>query len=67
MEWSSDLNSLLKSEKNAHSILNIESSLIGLLAHLSPDKYFISLLQVVVCFELPGGERFQNWKIFQST
>ena len=43
VDLSSDLNSLLKSEENAHSILNIESSLIALLPHLSRDKYFISI------------------------
>lgn len=44
--------------ENAHSASNIESHLIALLAHLSPGKCFISMLQHVVCFELPDGERF---------
>lgn len=48
VELSSALNSLLKSEKNVHSILNIESHLIASSAHLSSDKYFVYIWQELV-------------------
>ena len=56
---------LFERQKRSQYFKYLKSNLTALLApHISPEKYSIYVLQVLVYFKIPDGERFQNLSVF---